>query len=346
MAISVGEIEKIRDYVLKQIMEENRCLIIGPEDLMNRFCEDNGVRIDYVMTDSLNIDNEIESEPVKIYNAKSKEVLLLSITDKNSLVNVITRGRRMTGMVESTNEEKTLLKHLLGAELVKKRYQKDSKMLSDGYQPSADLICASSDKEKIKIINNIFRRPPEKTINEMRPLLEDKSIIELDKRFDRAVKQNPQIPHIDPDEKLNESLGIDENRFEELQQILLKLSKLSTSSENLDDILDIKHETFLDLLEKEEGINNRERLYLAFSLGKLLQTFATEMGEKISHLEEDRDERIKSIGKRFSCETTKSLTLSKINNLGGLNLREKLKACFWAGIHNERFYGKENGGEL
>jgi hypothetical protein len=336
MAISVGEIEKIRDYVLKQVMNENRCLIIGPEDLMNRFCKDNGIRIDYVMIDALNIDNEIESEPVKIYNAKSREVLLLSLTDKDSLVNVIIQGRRMTGMTKSTNEEKTLLKHLLGAELVKKRYQ----------QPSADLICATSDKEKIKMINNIFRRPPEKTINDMRSLLEDKSVIELDKRFDRIIKQNPQIPHIDPDEKFNESLGIDENRFNELQKILLQLSKLSTSSGNLDDILGISHETFLDLLEKDEGTNKKEKLYLAFSIGKLIQAFATEMGEKISHLEGDHDERIKSIGKRFSCEITKSLTLSKIDNLGGLSLREKLKSALWAGVHNEKFYGKEKDNEI
>jgi len=339
MAISVGEIEKIRDYVLKQIMEENICLIIGPEDLMNRFCEDNGVRIDYVMIDSLNIDNEIESEPVKIYNAKSKEVLLLSLTDKDSLVNVITRGRRMTGMTESTNEEKTLLKHLLGAELVKKRYR-------DGYQPSADLICASSDKEKIKIINNIFRRPPEKTINEMRPLLEDRSIIELDKRFDRSVKQNPQIPHIDPDEKLNESLGIDEDRLNELQKILLKLSKLSIGSGSMDDITDIDHEMYLDLLEKEEGISHRERLYLAFSEGSILQQLVTEFNEKFPSLEEDIDERIKSIGKRYACEISKSLTLSKIDNLGGLNLREKLKSSFWAGVYNNRFYGKEKDSKI
>lgn len=333
MAISVEGIEKIRDYVLKQIMKENRCLIIGPEDLMNRFCDDNGIRIDYIMTDSLNIDNEIESEPVKIYNAKSREVLLLSLTDKGSLINVITRGRRMIG-VKATNEENIFLKHLLGVELVKKLYQ-------DSYQPSVDIICASSNKEKIKMINSIFRRPPEKTISDMRTLLEDKSIIELDKRFDRIIKQNPQIHHADPNEELRESLGIDENRFNDLQKILLQLSKLSISSGNLDDILEINHKTFLDLLEKEEGINNKERLYMAFSLGKLLQSFATEMNEKISRLEEDRDERIKSIGKRYACEITKSLTLSKIDNLGGLNLREKLKSSFWAGVHNERFYGED-----
>lgn len=338
MAISVEEIGKVRDYVLKQVMEENRCLVIGPEDLMGRFCEDNGIRIDYVMTDSLNIDNEIESEPAKIYNAKSREILLLSLADKDSLVNIITRGRRMAGMA---NEEKTLLKHLLGVELVKKRYRQNGKMLSDDYQPSADVICASSNKEKIKIINTIFRRPPEKTIKDMRTLLEDKSIIELDKRFDRIVKQNPQIPHVDPNEGLSESLGIDENRSNDLQKILLKLSKLSISSGSMDDITDIDHEMYSDLLEKEEGINNKEKLYLSFSLGKLLQMFATEMGEKISHLEEDHDERIKSIGKRFSCEMTKSMTLSKIDNLKGLNLREKLKSCLWAGVHNEKFYGKE-----
>lgn len=337
MAISVGEIEKVRNFVLKQIMNENRCLVIGPEYLMNRFCEDNGIRIDYIMTDSLNMDNEIESEPVKIYNAKSREVLLLSLTDKDSLANLIMQGRRMTGVAKSMSEEKTLLRYLVGVELVKKRYR-------DGYQPSADVICASSNQEKIKMINSIFRRPPEKTINDMRPLLEDKSVIELDKRFDRIAKQNPQIPHIDPNEKLNESLGIDENRFNELQEILLELIELSGNSE-LDDskeILELDHETFLDLLEKEEGINNKERLYLAFSLGKMMQAFATETGEKIFSLEEDRDERIKSIGKRYSCEITKSLTLSKINNLGGLDIKEKLKATFWAGVHNERFYGKEN----
>jgi DNA-binding XRE family transcriptional regulator len=137
---------------------------------------------------------------------------------------------------------------------------------------------------------------------------------------------------------LSESIDIDEKRLDDLQKILLQLSKLSISSGNMDDILDINHETFLDLLEKEEGINKKEKLYLAFSLGKLLQTFATEMGEKIFHLEEDHDERIKSIGKKFACEVTKSLTLSKIDNLK-LNLREKLKANFWAGFYNSKFYG-------
>lgn len=337
MTISVEGTEKIRDYILKQIMKENKCLIIGPEDLMDIFCEDNGIRIDYIMTDSLNIDNEIESEPVKIFNAKSREVLLLSVTDKDCLVNAITIGRRMSGMTDN-NEEKALLKHLLGVQLAKKRYQTNSNMLPDGYQLNADVIYASSNKEKIKIINSIFRRPPEKTINDMQTLLEDKSV----KRFDRIAKQNPQIPHIDPNEKLSKSIDIDEKRLDDLQKILLQLSKLSISSGNLDDILGINHETFLDFLEKEEGINKKEKLYLAFSLGKLLQVFATEMNEKISLLEEDHDERIKSVGKKFSCEMTKSMTLSKIDNLKGLNLREKLKACFWAGIHNERFYGKEN----
>ncbi len=339
MAISIGGIEKVRDFVLKQIMNENRCLIIGPEDLMDRFCQDNGIRIGYIMTDSLNIDNEIESEPVKIYNVRSKEVLLLSLTNKDSLANVITRGRRMVGIVESTNEEKTLREHLLGIELVKKRYHKNNKMLPDDYdyQPSVDIICASSDKEKIKIVNNIFRRPPVETINDMRSLLEDRSIIELDKRFDQAVKQNPQIHHIDPDEKLSESLGIDENRLNDLQKILLKLYKLSIGSGSMDDITDINHEMYLALLEKEEGISHKERLYLAFIGGRVLQQLVTEFKEKLPSLEEDRDERIKSIGKRYACEVNKSLTLSKIDNLK-LNLREKLKANFWAGIHNQRFY--------
>lgn len=342
MAVSVEEIGKIRDFVLKQVMEKNRCLVIGPEDLMNKFGNDNGIRIDYIMADSLNVDNEVESKPVKMYNVKSKEVFLLSLTDKDSLVNAITQGMRVAENftdhkeIVVTKEEDILLKHLLGAELIKKKYR-------DGYQFSADIMLASSEKEKIRIIKSIFRRPPENIINEMRTLLEDRSIIELDDRFGRSARYYLQKPHEDSNERLSESLGIDENRLDELQKIFLKLNGKSTSSGEFNgpkSILGIDHEAFLDFLEKEEGISNKERLYMAFGLGGMMQEFAAEMNQKCLCLDKDRDERIKSIGKMYACEITKSLTLSKIDNLKDLDLKEKLIAVFWAGLYNSKFYQK------
>ena len=337
MEISVEEIGKIRDFVLKQVLEENRCLVIGQEDLINRFCEDNYVRVDYVMTDSLNIDNEIESEPVKIYNPKSKEILLFSLTDKDHLVNAITQGRRTTGITESTNEEKTLLKHLLGVGLVKKIYR-------DGYQFNADVMCATSKKEKIKMINSMFRRPSEKTMDEMRTFTEDRSITELNKRFDKAVKNAPHIPHGDPHEKFCEYLGIDKNRLVELQKIMVELSGKSTNAGKLaeaKEIDDMDHEVFLNLLEKEKGISNREKLFLSFSQGIIMEKYSMELDEKFLRLEQDNDERIKSIGKRYSTEIRKSDTIIKIDHLGKLSFGEKMKACLWSGIYNARFYGDE-----
>jgi hypothetical protein len=330
MAISVEEIGKVRNFVLKQVTKENRCLVLGTEDMIDDFCKGTGVKIDYVMTDLLDIDNEIESVPAKLYNPKSGEIVLIGLTGKDYLVNMITQSRRMDG--EDVKED---LRYILGVQLIKK-----------GHMKSADVMCGDSEEEKIKMVEKIFRRPPKKIIDDMTELSKDVSITEVDKRFDRIIKQNPQIheKYAYANESLCETLGINDDRFEELRQILLKLSKLSISSGSMDDIMEINHEKYIDLLEKEEGISHREMLYLSFSEGGILQQCATQFNENFPSLEEDHDERIKSIGKRHACEISKSLTLSKIDNLKGLNLREKLKANFWAGVYNCRFYGKENEG--
>jgi hypothetical protein len=330
MTISVEEIGKVRNFVLKQVTKENRCLVLGTEDMIDDFCKGTGVSIDYIMTDMLNIDNEIESVPAKLYNPKSGEVVLIGLTGKDYLVDMITQSRRMDG--EDIKED---LRYILGVQLVKK-----------GGAKSADVMCGDSEEEKIKMVEKIFRRPPKKIIDDMTELSKDVSIIEVDERFNRSIKQNPQIheKYAYANESLCETLGITDDRFEELRQILLKLTKLSISSGNINNIMTIDHNIYLDLLEKEEEISHREMLYLALGEGSILQQCATQFNEKLSSLEEDRDERIKSIGKRYACEISKSLTLSKIDNLK-LNLRDKLKANFWAGIYNCRFYEKENEGE-
>lgn len=331
--VSVEGMEKIKNFVMEQVMEKNRCLVIGSEDLMDKFCEDNGIQIDYIMSDYLNIDNEIESEPAKIYNAKSGEVLLLALTNKDPLVNLITMSRKMAGIVEK-DEENILLEHLLGVELTKNRYR-------DGFRFDAKTMCTSSEKEKIKMIDNIFRRPSEKTINEMRMLLEDRSIIETNRRFNQSVKY---MPHGNPNESFYESLQISDKRAKELSKVTIKLYEKAMGKEKLaeiEDISSISHETFIDLLEKEVGINNREKLYIAFIQGIIMEDFTMATNDKFSSLEDDKDDKIKSIGKRYACEIRKSDTIIKIDNLKDLNMREKMKACLWAGIHNRRFYRED-----
>jgi hypothetical protein len=319
-------INRMRDYVVDKVIKENQCLIMGPRDLIDRFSEDCGVSVDFLMVDMLTFDNQTESVPMKVYNRRSKEILLCCLANKEPLVNVVTRG-----MTENVEESKDLVALFLE----KKKYK-------DGYIFNADSRCAKTEDEKIKLVSSLFRVPDNKTKNEMIKLSKDKSVVELDKFFDRIAKN---IPHGDQKESFLKSLGINDSRYDYLQEILIRLSGRSTSAGKLaeaKEIDDMNHEVFLDLLEKEEGMDDTEMLYLAFSQGVLMQKFSSQLNEKFFHLEEDNDERLKSIGKRHSCEVRKSSTIFKIENLSGLNLREKLKATFWAGNYNEKFYGEEN----
>lgn len=318
-------INRLKDYVVEKVIKENCCLVIGSKELINRFSEDCGISVDFLMMDMLTFDNQTESVPMKVYNSKSKEILLCCLADKVPLVNVVTHG--MTENVEDA-------KNLVALFLSKEKYKGE-------YIFNADSRCAKTEDEKIKLVSSLFRVPGNKTKHEMIKLSKDKSVLDLDKFFDNAVKH---MPHGDHKESFLKSLGIDDNRYDDLQEILIRLSGKSISAGKLTgakEIDDMNHETFLDLLEKEKGMDNIERLYLAFSQGALMQKYSAELNERFFHLEEDNDERLKSIGKRHSCEVRKSSTIFKIENLNGLSLGEKLKATFWAGNYNEKFYGEE-----
>jgi hypothetical protein len=318
-------INRLKNYVVEKVIKENCCLVIGSRELIDKFSDDCGINVDFLMTDMLTFDNQTESVPMKVYNRKSKEVLLCCLADKNSLVNVVTQG--MTENIEDA-------KDLVAIFLRKEKYK-------GGYIFNADSRCAKTEKEKIKIVGSLFRVPDNKTKHEMTKLLKDRSVLELDRFFDQAVKNKP---HGEENETFLKSLGIDDSRYDYLQEILIRLSGKSTSAGKLagaEEIDDMDHEKFLDLLEKEKGLDSTEMLYLAFSQGALMQKFSAMINEQFFHLEEDNDERLKSIGKRHSCEVRKSDTIFKIENLNGLNLREKLKSTFWAGNYNEKFYGEE-----
>lgn len=248
-------IDKLKDFVIEKVMKENFCLVIGSVDMIDKFSADCGISINLVMTDMLTFDNQTESTPMKIYNRKSKEILLCGLANKNLLVNIITQG-----MTKNVNESKDLI----AIELTKEIYK-------GGYRFNADSRCAKTKEEKIKLISSLFRVPDHRTKREMEILSKDRTVLELDKHFDQAVKH---LPHGDPNEKLHKYLNIDESRANKLHKILIKLFGKSTSAGKLAgavEIDDMNHEIFIDLLEKEKEIDNIERLYLAFSQGAIMR---------------------------------------------------------------------------
>jgi len=321
----VKGMHRLKDYVLRKVMKENFCLVMGSSELIDKFSDDCNIDIDIVMTDMLTFDNQVESVPLKVFDRKSKNVMICGLTKKDLLIEVMTQG-----MPENMEEAKDLV----SLELRKEVY-------NDGYIFNADSICARTEEDKVRMISSLFRVPDSETKQEMEIVSKDKAVVELDRYFDQIAKQ---VPHGEPETFL-ESLGISESRADELQIILIKIIGKSIGAGKLagaKEVDDMNHEIFLNILEKEENVSITEKLYLSFSQGVIMQKFSAMTNDKFFHLEEDNDDRLKNVGKLHSCELRKSDTIYKIENLEELNLREKMKACLWAGVYNERFYGEED----
>ncbi len=320
----VKGIHRLKDYVLRKVMKENFCLVMGSSEMIEKFSKDCNIDIDIVMTDMLTIDNQVESTPLKVFDKRSKDIMICGLAKKDVLVNIVTQG--MPENMEGAN-------NLVSLELRKEVY-------NDGYIFNADSVCARTEEDKVKMVTSLFRIPDNETKFQMEILSKDRSIIDLDRQFDKIAKQ---VPHGNQETFL-ESLGISESRADELQIILIKIIDKSIDEGKLGgakDIDDLDHELFLDLLEKEDGVSITEKLYLSFSQGVIMQKFSVMTNDKFFHLEKDNEDILKKVGKEHSCELRKSDTIYKIENLEIFSLRDKMKACLWAGVYNERFYGED-----
>lgn len=328
-------IEKLKDYVIEHVMERNRCLVIGSSKMIDQFAKDCRVPIDVVMADLSDFDGKIVAEPMRIFNKRSKEILLLGMANKTKMINVITLG--MTKDVDKA-------KDLIAVELIKEKCR-------GGYRFSADSRCAGTKEEKIAMISSLFRIPDKETMNEMetsKKLMKGEFVIEVDKSASNAdvILTEPSIEHIENgdnfrSETFRDALGIDEDREGELIDLSIKFFGKAVGVEKLseaEEVSNMDHDLFLSLLEKEKGTNITEKLFVAFHQGMIMQEFIDQHGERFEHLENDTNERLKQIGKRHACEIRKSDTILKIEDLDNLSLKEKLKACFWSGFYNQEFY--------
>lgn len=323
-------IEKLKDYVIDQIMNKDRCLVIGSNNMMNQFTKDCKVPIDIVMADLLDFDGKIVAEPMRIFNKNSGEILLLGMASKTKLINIITLGM-------SKDVDKA--KDLVIIELKKEK-------CIGGYKFTADSRIACTKEEKIAMISSLFRRPDNETINKMetsKKLMKGEFVLEVDKSTDKTTAVLEPMENQDDlrREKFCNALGIDNDRDQELIDLSIKFFGKAVGVEKLsmaEEISNMNHDIFLSLLEEDKGTNNIEKLYVAFNQGMILQEFADRYDEKFEYLENDSNEKLKQIGKKYACEIRKSDTIEKIEHLDSISLKEKLKACFWSGYYNREFY--------
>jgi len=323
-------IEKLKDYIVENVMEHDRCLVIGSSKMMDQFTKDCRVPIDVVMADLSDFDGRIVSEPMRIFNKRSKEILLLGMASKTKMINVITLG--MTKDLDK-------IKDLVAVELIRERCR-------GGYRFSADSRCANTREEKIEMIFSLFRRPDTETISEMemsKKLMKGEFVAEVDGTNNADVILEEPIRNEDNlrREKFRDALGINDDREQELIAMSIKFFARALGVEKLseaEDVSHMDHDIFLNLLEKEKGVDIVEKLFTAFHQGMIMQEFADQFDERFERLENDTNERLKQIGKRHACEIRKSDTIIKIERLDNLSLKEKLKCVFWSGFYNQEFY--------
>jgi len=127
MKIEIISFEKLK----KRLMEKNLCLVIGPEYLIDKFCKDQDVRVDYIMIS--------ETELAKIYNTITKEDFLFGTTDRDSLISIIPIGMKI-------DEE-----NLIGVKLTKEMYE-------DGCKKTASIIHNNSEIVLLSYIQDIIAR--------------------------------------------------------------------------------------------------------------------------------------------------------------------------------------------
>lgn len=328
-------IEKLKDYVIKHVMERNRCLVIGSSKMIDQFTKDCGVPIDVVMADLSDFDGNIVAEPMRIFHKKSKEILLLGMANRTKMINVITQG--MTRDV-------AMAKDLVAVELKKEKCR-------GGYRFTADSRCADTEEEKIAVISSLFRIPDKKTMDEMetsKKLMKGEFIMEVDKSANDAdvILAEPSTERVENgdnsrSETFRDALGISDDREQELVNLSIKFFGKAVGVEKLseaEEVSNMDHDLFLHLLEKDKGTSIVEKLFVAFHQGMIMQEFIDQHNERFEHLEKDTNERIKQIGKKYACEIRKSDTIIKIEDLENFSLNEKLKACFWSGFYNQEFY--------
>ncbi len=137
------ELETIRNFILQNI-DKDKIMVLGTEEMIERFSFSFGINIYIAMVDFHNQHEKIETKPVQTFNSKTKEINVLGMTDKKNAIKIIK-------VMKTKNDIEDLF-------LIELEKGKD-KLGNDNYRINSRT--AKTKKDKIQIIDTIFRYPEE-----------------------------------------------------------------------------------------------------------------------------------------------------------------------------------------
>lgn len=127
MELELISIEKLEKY----LTEKNVCLVMGPKYLIDKFCKDKGIQVDYIVYGST------EPKPTKIYSEATKEDFLFGLTNRDSLIDIIPTDTEF-------NKER-----LLGIKIVEEMWE-------DGLKKTVNIMDDSSEITLLSYIQDII----------------------------------------------------------------------------------------------------------------------------------------------------------------------------------------------
>lgn len=144
-------LDNIKEFVFEKISKEDYCIVIGSDNSINEFSGTFGVRVDILMKD-FRIQDRTKSEPIRVFNGDTKEILMFGLAKKKDMKNII-NVINMSGAKKEDIENVTAI-----------MLQKEHRIFAHQ---------TKNDAEKVKLIDKIFTIPDEDIRNEMKEIMDN-----------------------------------------------------------------------------------------------------------------------------------------------------------------------------
>ena len=137
------DIRYLKRHLLDEI-DDGYCLIIGTNQMIDKYTEAFGVNVYIVMTSFMTKESKVEHAPMEIFDGRTKDIKLLGAAKKKDILD----AGKASGMINDDSGD-----FLVAISLVE-RFDKEY-----GYRHGIDGHIAKTDQEKVDFIDSLFRVP-------------------------------------------------------------------------------------------------------------------------------------------------------------------------------------------
>lgn len=142
----------IKEFVFDKISKEDYFIVMGSDDMIDEFSGTFGVEVNILMEVFSGKDNKFKSEPIRIFNDDTKEILMFGLAKKKDIKNFVPAMKK-SGLKKEDIKDITAI------------------MLQKGYHIFT--YQTKSDKEKIELVDKIFKIANDERSSKMKEVMDN-----------------------------------------------------------------------------------------------------------------------------------------------------------------------------